>query len=270
MVMNELVTIPHAFQFNGAQIRVFDIEEYRVAVGADICAALDIKNSRDAIAKLDDDDKLTLRRSEAVGSTDTIWQQFDPRVHTVTLITEDGATDLVLESRKPAARMFRRWLTHEVWPAIRETGSYSIAPALEGPELLARAVLEAQKVIAARDARIAELEPKALMATKILDADGDYSVRDAAQELSRAGIKVGQQRLFIELERKGWISRAREDGRYRPRQKVIDAGYMSVLPQSHHHPHTGELVLDPPQCRVTQKGVERLLTDMGKWRTDAQ
>jgi phage antirepressor YoqD-like protein len=136
--------------------------------------------------------------------------------------------------------------------------------------LFARAVLEAQKVIAARDARIAELEPKALMATKILDADGDYSVRDAAQELSRAGIKVGQQRLFIELERKGWISRAREDGRYRPYQKVIDAGYMSVLPQSHHHPHTGELVLDPPQCRVTQKGVERLLTDMGKWRTDAQ
>ena len=93
MVMNELVTVPHAFQFNRAQIRVFDIKEYRVAVGADICAALDIKNSRDALAKLSDADKITLRRSEAVGSTDTIWQQFDPRVHTVTLITEDGATD---------------------------------------------------------------------------------------------------------------------------------------------------------------------------------
>jgi prophage antirepressor-like protein len=77
----------------------------------------------------------------------------------VTLVTEDGATDLILESRKPQARAFRRWLTHVVWPAIRDTGTNSVAPALEGEELLAAAVIEAQKVIQARDAHIAVLEP---------------------------------------------------------------------------------------------------------------
>ncbi|CAG6851071.1 hypothetical protein PICSAR240_03908 [Mycobacterium avium subsp. paratuberculosis] len=46
------------------------------------------------------------------------------------MVSENGATDLILDSRKPEARRFRRWLTHEVWPAIRDTGSYSTAPPL--------------------------------------------------------------------------------------------------------------------------------------------
>jgi anti-repressor protein len=71
--------------------------------GGDICSALEITAVGRALARLDDGDKLALRRSEAVGSTDTIWQQFDRRVHTITLSTENGATDLVLDSRKPSA-----------------------------------------------------------------------------------------------------------------------------------------------------------------------
>ncbi|MBY0440960.1 MAG: phage antirepressor KilAC domain-containing protein [Mycobacteriaceae bacterium] len=112
--------------------------------------------------------------------------------------------------------------------------------------------------------RNAELEPKALVADKILTAEGDLSIRDAAQSLTRAGVKIGAGRLFAELDHRGWIKRALGDGRYRVIQAAIESGYMSVLPQSHYHPKTGVLVLDPPQPRVTPKGLQRPLADYDK------
>ena len=115
-------------------------------------------------------------------------------------------------------------------------------------------------------AEVAERERDELapVAGKFLDAEGDLSVRDAAQALTRAGVKVGQNRLFALLdERYGWFKRAVGDGRYRVIQSAIESGYMSVIPQSHYHPKTGVLVLDAPQPRVTPKGVQRILVDHG-------
>lgn len=127
-----------------------------------------------------------------------------------------------------------------------------------------RAAAEQSERAELAEARVAELEPKAEVADRLLDADGDLSVRDAAQALTRAGIKVGATRLFAELERRRWIKRGGEDGRWRVLQSAIETGYMSVLPQSHYHPKTGVLVLDPPQPRVTPKGIQRLLADYDK------
>jgi prophage antirepressor-like protein len=67
----------------------------------------------------------------------------------VTLVTEDGATDLILESRKSQARAFRRWLTHVVWPSDPGQGDL-FGCSGTGEELLAAAVLEGQKVIQLR------------------------------------------------------------------------------------------------------------------------
>ncbi|MDH6282924.1 phage antirepressor KilAC domain-containing protein, partial [Prescottella agglutinans] len=187
------------------------------------------------------------------------------------IVSEPGMYEVVIRSDKPDAARFRRWITAEVLPSIRKTGSYSVTdPVLPtGEKLLALAVVEAQRmlavkdeVIAAKDEVIAELEPRAEVADRILDADGDLSVKDTAQSLTRAGVKVGQNRLFGDLARRGWISRA-GDGRYRVKQAAIESGYMSVLPQSHYHPRTGVLVLDPPQPRVTPKGLQKLLSDFG-------
>lgn len=176
---------------------------------------------------------------------------------------EGGVNRLIMRSNSEKAEKFQDWFTDEVLPSIRKTGSYSTAPALSGPELLAHAVIEAQAMIAAKDERIAELEPKAHVAEKLLDADGDYSVRDAAQALTRAGIKVGQTRLFNDLEHRRWIARAKGDGRYRVLQAAIESGHMSVIPTSHYHPKTGVLVLDPPQPRITPKGLQKLLDEYG-------
>ena len=194
---------------------------------------------------------------------------------TIAILTEEHATllltymrnsDIVRGFKKRLVRAFydlrqarydelRKWAAdHQPsTPAIPQT--YAEALRLAADEHEARELAEA---------KVAELEPKAEVADRILNADGDLSVRDAAQSLTRAGIKVGQNRLFAALEKEyGWISRAPGDGRYRVKQSAIESGYMSVIPQSHYHPKTGVLVLDPPQPRVTPKGLQRILVDHG-------
>jgi phage antirepressor YoqD-like protein len=134
---------------------------------------------------------------------------------------------------------------------------------LTDDEIVHQALTISVRRVEALTARVAELEPQAAVATKLLDAEGDLSVRDTAQVLTRGGVKTGAGRLFTVLEAKGWIKRAIGDRRYRVMQYALERGYMSVIPQSHYHPKTGELVLDPPQPRVTPKGLQRLLSDLG-------
>ena len=240
------------FQYETNAIRTVEIRGQRYAVAADICRALDIKNVSDAVYRLDAAD---------VDSTDI---RSGGQMRKVTVVSENGATDLVLDSRKPEARAFRRFLTHEVWPSIRDTGSYSTAPALTDDELIHRALTLSAARVAALTEKVAELEPKAEIADKFLDAEGDYAVADAAKVLSRAGIKTGQNRLFADLEHRGWVYRHKADGKWRIYQSAVDAGWMLPLPQSHYHPKTGVLVLDPPQPRVTAKGLQRILADYGQ------
>lgn len=120
------------------QLQVFNSEEFgnvRVVmkngvpwfVAADVCRVLEISNSRDAVSRLDDDEK------DAVGITDTIGRQ-----QTMSVVNESGLYALTLTSRKPNAKKFRKWLTGEVVPSIFRTGSYSIQnprPILNGNEI---------------------------------------------------------------------------------------------------------------------------------------
>lgn len=97
----------------------------------------------------------------------------------------------------------------------------------------------------------------------LASADGDYSVGDAAKILSRDPlIKIGQQRLFALLEAWRWIYRRDIDRRAQVMQSSVEAGRMSEIAQSHYHPRTGELVLDPPQVRITVKGIKDIRTRM--------
>lgn len=180
-----------SFRFDQTRVRVFTIDGRKLAVGADVCAALDIKNSRDALSRLDPDDRLTISRSDTVGCNDGIWNGFAPQVQSVTLITENGATDLILESRKPEARQFRRFLTHTVWPSIRDTGSYNTAPELTEDEKL----FEAFQIL---DGRVKELTPKAEAYDHFLEATGKYSVGAVAKMLG-----TSQNRLFRDLRNAG-------------------------------------------------------------------
>ena len=220
-------------------------------IAADIARALGYRMASDMTRRIDSEDRGTRSVRTPSGEQD------------MTVLTESGFYAAVLGSQAAHAKDFKRWVTGTVLPEIRKTGSYKAAPQLTGPELVALALVEANRMLTEKDERIAELEPQAEVAAKLLDAEGDLSVADAAQTLTRAGIKTGQGRLFAALEQRGWIYRSKGDGRWRVMQSAIDGGWMSVIPQSHYHPKTGVLVLDPPQPRVTPKGLQRLLTEWG-------
>ena len=108
--MNNELQVFNSSEFGNVRVVQVDGEPWFVA--ADVCRALEISNSRDAVARLDDDEK-------GVGSTDTLGGKQGMQI-----INEPGLYTLVLGSRKPEAKAFKRWVTHEVLPTIRKTGSY--------------------------------------------------------------------------------------------------------------------------------------------------
>ncbi|GEL95398.1 BRO family protein [Cellulomonas composti] len=242
--------IQHAF--HGQAVRVIT-DEYGEPwfVLADLCAALGIRNARDVAARLDEDMK-------GVGQIDTLGGR-----QSMTTVTEAGMYDVIVRSDSPSAKPFRRWVTTDVLPTIRRTGSYSVAPAPDlttpaGVLAMAEQFVETARALVVANEQIAALEPRAEVADLLLDATGDLSVADAAKALARSGISLGSTRLFAVLADLGWLYRG-SDQRWHVRQTAIERGRMAALPQSHYHPRTGERVLDAPQPRVTPKGIEYLL-----------
>lgn len=113
MVAQEQSNLPVVFNFGSHSVRTIEQDGEVWFVAADVCHVLEIANPRNASARLDDDEK------DAVQITDAIGRQQE-----TTIINESGLYSLILNSRKPEARTFKRWVTHEVLPAIRKTGGY--------------------------------------------------------------------------------------------------------------------------------------------------
>lgn len=180
------------------------------------------------------------------------------QLRAVTVVNESGMYEVVIRSDKAEAVAFRRWITAEVLPAIRKTGTYSV----ESPEqLMARALVEAQRVLSEKDQQIAALAPAADAWNTMASSEGDYSVGDAAKILARAGISTGQQRLFQQLADFGWITR--HGGRWFVMQTAVDSGYLAEKPQTRIDVATRERVVADPQVRVTLRGLERLRVRLG-------
>lgn len=140
-----------------------------------------------------------------------------------------------------------------------QTRRQEVAAAPTGAELIALAVIEAQAMLAQKDAVIAELTPKADAWEGLASGNGTYSVGDAAKMLNQVGIETGRDRLFEYLHEIGWVFR--QSGRWQASQKkAVDTGRLFHKPQSHEHPETGERVIDAPQVRVTMKGLNELRT----------
>ena len=113
-------------------------------VAKDVCEILGVGNSRQALSRLDDDEKNTVILNDG--------NRGNPNV---SIVNEAGFYSLVLSSRKPEAREFKRWVTHEVLPSIRRSGGYIASDGSESNEdLLARAVLVANEAIQRKDAQL--------------------------------------------------------------------------------------------------------------------
>ncbi|MBS6402034.1 MAG: phage antirepressor KilAC domain-containing protein [Atopobiaceae bacterium] len=186
-----------------------------VFVAKDICAILDLGNPRSSIALLDDDEK-------GVHSVDTPGGR-----QQMTTVTEPGFYKLVMRSRKPEAKAFQRWVTHEVLPALRRDGGYMVARDETPEQTMARAVLLAQQTIDRQRDRIAELEPKALFADAVAASDGTCLVGELAKMMRQNGVEVGQNRLFAMLREDGYLGNVGQN-RNVPTQRAMDLGLFRI------------------------------------------
>lgn len=232
------------FDYTGHTVRTVLIDDQPWFVATDVCAVLGLGRHQDSTRYLDDDE-----RGVCLVDTPSGQQQ-------MTTVNEPGLYSLILRSRKPEAKAFKRWVTHEVLPALRRAGRIETAP-MDELELAERYVasIKARREL---EHRVAELEPAANAWSTLATAHGDLDVAQVAKVLSRdPAIQLGRDRLFTVMAQHGWIHRGAA-GRWTPYQRQIDVGRLTVLPSSHYHPRTGELVLDPPQVRVTVKGLAEL------------
>lgn len=224
-------------------------------VAKDVCTVLAIANPSDAVRSLDEDEADLV--PAALVTTEGRPQDF------LNIINEAGLYSLILRSRKPEAKAFKRWVTHEVLPAIRKTGRYETAPTAPAiPQSFAEALqlaADQARQIEAQATKLAEVAPKAEAWEHLASAEGDYAVADAAKMLSRhPNIKIGRDRLFTVMHHDGWVYRRQIDNRWTVNQRAVEAGRLTEMASSHYHPRTGELVLDAPQVRVTPKGLADL------------
>ena len=246
------------FDFKGALLRTLTDEAGEPwFVAKDVCDILALSNATVALQSLDDDELTKFNLGGQHGESN--------------IISEPGLYCLVMRSRKPEAKEFQRWVTHEVLPQIRKTGGYIPTSESDSDEdIMARAVLVAQKTIKQKNqqiieqqSRIDELQPKASAWDNFVDIDDALSVRDSAKLLSNLGRTVGQTELFEWLDRHDWIFR--ENKHWSARQSRINAGHLMMVPSKSHGTHKdGTPFAFPPTVKVTRKGLALIARRFGE------
>lgn len=203
-------------------------------VATDVCKALEIDTT--ATRRLDDDEKAALRLTQT--SSNGVRQERE-----VTIINEPGLYSLVLGSRKPEAKLFKRWITHEVIPTIRKHGAYmtpeTIEKTLTDPDFiiqLATQLKDEQAKRAVLEAKIEADAPKVLFSESVEASDCSILVGQLAKQLRQNGVDIGQQRLFKRLREEGYLCSSRGDRYNMPTQRAMDMGLFEIKERTVNNP----------------------------------
>lgn len=220
-------------------IRIIEKDGEPWFVGKDIAEALGYERADNAIRNhVEDEDKLTHQIS-ASGQN-----------RNMTIINESGLYSLVLSSKLPSAKQFKRWVTSEVLPIIRKTGTYNHQPV--GKELLALAVLEANKVIEDQDKQIKELIPKGVFADSVAASHTTILVGELAKILKQNGVDTGQNRLFQWMRENGYLINRKGTDYSMPTQRSMELGLFEIKETSVAH-SDGHITINKTP-KVTGKG----------------
>lgn len=236
--MNEV----QLFNFENHEVRSLLINSEPWFVGRDVAEVLGYKKPENAIANhVDDDDKTT-----------TLIQGIGSNYKSKTMIiNESGLYCLVLSSKLPSAKKFKRWVTSEVLPALRKTGQYQVKE-LSGSELMAKALIEAQSVLAAKDKVIEEMKPKVVFADAVATSHTSILVGELAKILKQNGIDMGQKRLFAWLREKGYLIKRQGTDYNMPTQKAMELGLFEIKEGSYVNGSGVNITTKTP--KVTGKG----------------
>lgn len=207
------------------EVRVIEQNGAPWFVAADVCKALEIANPTDAIKRLDEDEKARLNLGLSGGDTNCV--------------NEPGLYSLVLGSRKPEAKSFKRWITHDVIPTIRKTGGYVgnedmfVSTYLPFADDTVKALF-GQTLAALRqaNAQITEMKPKALFADAVEASHTSILVGELAKLIRQNGVNIGQNRLFKWMRENGFIMRNQNI----PTQRSMDMGLMEIKERTINNP----------------------------------
>ena len=195
-------------------IRTVNIDGEPWFVGKDVANALGYTNPQKAVR-----DHISVE-DRGVNEMDTPSGK-----QNLTIINESGLYALIFGSKLESAKRFKHWVTSEVLPTIRKTGSYQSVP--QGKELLALAVLEAQKTIEEQNHKIKEMRPKAIFADAVSASETSILVGDLAKLICQNGYQIGQKRLFEWLRQNGYLMKC-GSSRNMPTQRYLEQGLFEV------------------------------------------
>lgn len=231
--MSDLAT----YHFDGASVRVVrDAAGEPWFVAADVLTALDL--DRKALERLDNDER-------GVSSIHTLGGE-----QSVTTLNEPGLYSLILGSRKPEAKAFKRWVTHDVLPSIRKTGSYG-APAV--PQTLP----EALRLAADLAEQKAEAEAKLAIAAPKADALDRITASDEAVTFTQAAKVLGVKRETLTnwMHSNNWIYR--QNGSWVAYQSQIECGRLQYKEARYTDERTHQECIRP-YCHIMPKGLTKL------------
>ena len=169
----------------------------------------------------------------------------------VTIINESGLYALIFGSKLESAQKFKRWVTSEVLPALRKTGQYQVKE-LSGQELMAKALIEAQNVLAAKDKQIEQMKPKVVFADAVATSHTSILVGELAKILKQNGIDMGQKRLFAWLREKGYLIKRQGTDYNMPTQKAMELGLFEIKEGSYVNGSGVNITTKTP--KITGKG----------------
>jgi len=245
--IKEALTINNIHVFNNSefgQVRTILKENQVWFVAKDVCDCLALTNPTMSLQRLDEDEATKFNLGGRVGETN--------------IVNEYGLYNLVLGSRKPEAKRFKRWITHEVLPSIRKHGAYMTPSKLEevllSPDTiihLAQNLKEEMEKRKAAENQVKEMKPKALFAEAVETSHTSILVGDLAKLLRQNGVNTGSHRLFEWLRQNGFLIK-RGSSRNMPTQYSMDLGLFEVKERAFTNPDGSVRVTRT--TKVTGKG----------------
>lgn len=228
------------------EIRVFEMNNEPWFLGKDVAEVLGYAEPRSIVArKVDAEDKGVVKMATASGTQD------------MTIINESGLYSLILSSKLPSAKKFKKWVTSEVLPSIRKNGAYmtenTIEKALASPDFLIQLATKLKEE--QEKARLLEqkLETNSKMMKQIEASKNSLLVREVAKVLSnKHSIIIGEKRLYNKLREWGWVFKNSTEAK----QEAIRLGYLEVRERVY---ETATGSHTAYTTRVTGKGQRKIL-----------
>lgn len=219
--MNEI------FNFRGQDVRTVIINNEPYFVGKDVAEILGYTNSRQALKNhVDEDDKGVSKCDTPGGKQDLV------------IINESGLYSLILSSKLPQAKDFKRWVTSEVLPTIRKHGMFATDELLDNPDF---AIATLQKLKEEREAKklleatIEEQKPKVIFANAVSASHTSILVGEFAKLMRQNGVNMGQNRMFVWLRENGYLINRKGSDKNMPTQKSMELGLFEIKETTINH-----------------------------------